>query len=160
MTAPERETLDHWVDFYRQSLLLKIDGLDADQLCRRSVPPSTMSPIGLVRHLTEVEAHWLREVLLDEEQPDLYSTVTSREGDFDDVDPVTAAADVERYRAELVATRAAQASWTDLDGPVRGLRRGERVNLRWILAHLIEEYDRHLGHLDLLGEAIDGRTGY
>lgn len=75
-------------------------------------------------------------------------------------DPATAAADVERYRAELVATRAARANWTDLDGPVRELRRGERVNLRWILAHLIEEYDRHLGHLDLLGEAIDGRTGY
>ncbi|MBP2409381.1 DinB family protein [Brachybacterium fresconis] len=160
MTAPERETLDHWVDFYRQSLLLKIDGLDADHLCRRSVPPSTMSPIGLVRHLTEVEAYWLREVLLEEEQPDLYCTVTSREGDFDDVDPATAAADVERYRAELVATRAAQANWTDLDGPVRGLRRGERVNLRWILTHLIEEYARHLGHLDLLREAIDGRTGY
>jgi Protein of unknown function (DUF664) len=52
------------------------------------------------------------------------------------------------------------AGWTDLDVPARGLRRGEPVNLRWILVHLIEEYARHLGQMDLLREAIDGRTGH
>ena len=64
------------------------------------------------------------------------------------------------YREEVERTRALAAEWTDLDVPGRGLRRGNQVNLRWILTHLIEEYARHLGHMDLLREAIDGRTGY
>lgn len=160
MLADERETLDHWVDFYRETLLVKIDGLDAEQLSRRSVPPSALSPIGIVRHLTDVEAYWLREVLLDEAQPDPHCSEDTPNGDFEDVDPATATADVEAYRQQLVATRAARASWDDLDSPVSGLRHGEPLNLRWILTHLIEEYARHLGHLDLLCEAIDGRTGY
>lgn len=161
MTGDERSVLDHWLDLYRETLLLKIMGLDAGQLARRAVPPSSMSLIGVVRHLTEVEAYWLRVVLLDEQDvPDYYCTSASPDGDFDDVDPATAAADVAAYRAELVTTRANTAAWTDLGGPVRGLRKDKRVNLRWILVHLIEEYARHLGHVDLLGEAIDGRTGY
>jgi hypothetical protein len=160
MTGDERSVLDHWLDLYRDTLMLKSAGLDADQLARRSVPPSSMSPIGIVRHLTEVGAYWLRVVLLDEQDvPDYYCTA-SPDGDFDDVDPDTAAADVAAYRAELVTTRANTSAWADLLPPVRGLRNGEPVNPRWILVHLIEEYARHLGHMDLLREAIDGRTGY
>ncbi len=64
------------------------------------------------------------------------------------------------YKAELLTTRANAAAWTDLNVPVRGLRKDKEVNLRWILIHLVEEYARHLGHMDLLREAIDGRTGY
>lgn len=161
MTGDERAVLDHWLDLYRDTALLKIAGLDGDQLARRSVPPSSLSLIGVVRHLTEVEAHWLRVVLLDEQDlPDHYCTPASPDGDFDDVDGASAAADVATYRAELATTRANAVAWTDLDSPVRGLRRNEPVNLRWILVHLIEEYARHLGHMDLLREAIDGRTGY
>ena len=161
MTGDERSVLDHWLDLYRDTVLLKIAGLDADQLARRAVPPSSMSLIGVVRHLTEVEAYWLRVVLLDEQDvPDYYCTPSSPDGDFDDAGPATAAADVAAYRAELVATRLNTAACTDLGTPVRGLRKGKPVNLRWILAHLIEEYARHLGHMDLLREAVDGRTGY
>ena len=161
MTGDERSVLDHWLDLYRDTLMLKIAGLDADQLARRSVPPSSMSPIGIVRHLTEVEAYWLRVVLLDEQDfPGYYCTTASPDGDFDDVDPASAVSDVAAYRAELVTTRANCAAWAELLPPVRGLRNGEPVNLRWILVHLIEEYARHLGHMDLLREAIDGRTGY
>lgn len=161
MTGDERVVLDHWLDLYRETVLLKIAGLDADQLARRAVPPSSLSLIGVVRHLTEVEAYWLRVVLLDEQDvPEYYCTPTSPDGDFDDIDPAAAATDVAAYRAELITTRANTAAWTDLDTPVRGLRRGNRVNLRWILTHLIEEYARHLGHMELLREAIDGRTGY
>lgn len=161
MTGSERAVLDHWLDLYRDTVLLKIAGLDAEQLTRRAVPPSSMSLIGIVRHLTEVEAYWLRVVLLDEQDlPDYYCTPTSQDGDFDDVDAATAAADVSAYQAELVTTRANATAWSDLAIPVRGLRTGKQVNLRWILIHLIEEYARHLGHMDLLREAIDGRTGY
>lgn len=73
---------------------------------------------------------------------------------------MTAAADVAAYQAEVVTTRAHALAWTDLAVPGRGLRNGQHLNRRWILIHLIEEYARHLGHMDLLREAIDGRTGY
>lgn len=161
MTGGERPVLDHWLDLYRDTVLLKIAGLDADQLCRRSVPPSTMSLLGVVRHLTEVEAYWLRVVLLDEQDvPDYYCTPDSPDGDFDDVEVTTGADDVAAYQAEITRTRALTHTWTDLDTPVQGQRNGKPVNLRWILTHLIEEYARHLGHMDLLREAVDGRTGY
>lgn len=161
MTGDERVVLDHWLDLYRDTVLLKIAGLDAEQLARQALPPSSMSLIGLVRHLTEVEAYWLRVVLLDEQGvPDYYCTPASPDGDFDDIEPATAAADVAAYRTELIATRASATAWTHLTTPVRGLRKGKQVNLRWILIHLIEEYARHLGHMDLLREAIDGKTGY
>ena len=161
MTGGERAVLDHWLGLYRDTVLLKLAGLDAEQLTRRALPPSSLSLLGIVRHLTEVEAYWLRVVLLDEaDVPDYYCTPQSPDGDFDDVDPAAAAADIDAYRAELLVTRAAADGWSDLDGPVRGLRRGKPVNLRWILVHLVEEYARHLGHVDLLREAVDGRTGY
>ena len=161
MTGAERAVLDHWLDLYRNTVLLKIAGLDAEQLAHRALPPSSMSLVGLVRHLTEVEAYWLRVVLLDEQDvPDYYCTQNSRDGDFDDVSAATAASDVATYRTEVERTRAKQAGWADLGTPVLGLRKGKPVNLRWVLVHLIEEYARHLGHMDLLREAIDGRTGY
>ncbi|WP_226346959.1 GNAT family N-acetyltransferase [Agilicoccus flavus] len=160
MTGAERELLEHWLDLYRETVLLKIAGLDAEQLARRSVPPSTLSLLGLVRHLTEVEAYWLRQVLLGQEVSDPYCTPESPDGDIEDARPGGAAADVAAYEAEVARTREFVAAWTDLDGPVRGLRRGRPVNLRWILTHLIEEYARHLGHMDLLRETVDGRTGY
>lgn len=161
MTGSERAVLDHWLDLYRDTVMIKLAGLDAEQLCRRSVPPSAMSLIGVVRHLTEVEAYWLRVVLLGEEGvPDYYCLPQSPDGDFDDVDPADAVRDVAAYQSEIDRTRAAAEGWTDLAAPVRGLRRGRPVNLRWILVHLIEEYARHLGHLDLLRETVDGRTGY
>jgi len=161
MTGGERAVVDHWLDLYRDTVLLKIAGLNAEQLTRCAVPPSAMSLIGVVRHLTEVEAYWLRVVLLDEQDvPDYYCTAGSQDGDFDDVDPATAAADVAAYQAEVSIARANATAWTDLAVRVRGLREGKQVNLRWILTHLVEEYARHLGHMDLLREAIDGRTGY
>lgn len=93
MTGGEAAVLAHWLDLYRETVLLKIAGLDAEQLCERSVSPSTMSLIGVVRHLTEVEAYWLREVLEGEpDVPDYYSTPGRPDGDFDEVDPSTAGA--------------------------------------------------------------------
>ncbi|SDD97713.1 DinB family protein [Auraticoccus monumenti] len=161
MTGDERAVLDHWVELYRETVLLKIAGLDADQLARRASPPSSMSLLGVVRHLTEVEAYWLRVVLLDEQDvPDYYCVPDSPDGDFDDATAATAVADVAAYLAELEVTRRAAGGWRDLTTPALGRRRGRPVNLRWILTHLIEEYARHLGHMDLLREAVDGRTGY
>ena len=159
LLAAERESLDAWLEFHRATVLQKIEGLDAEQLCRRSVPPSSLSPLGIVRHLGVVEEYWLGEVLLGEERPDPYCTPENPDGDLLDGTPGTALADVADYRERVAAARDAQAGWTALDGPVRGRLGCRELNLRWILTHLIEEYARHAGHLDLLREAIDGRTG-
>ena len=98
-TGTEREVLDYWVELYRTTVWWKIAGLDAEQLARRSIPPSTMSPLGIVRHLTEVEAYWLRVVLLDEQEvPDYYCTEASPDGDFDDATAATAESVVAAYR--------------------------------------------------------------
>lgn len=160
MLGSERDVLEYWLDLYRETLLLKIAGLTGDHLATRALPPSSMSLVGLVRHLTEVEAYWLRVVLHGQEVGDYWCTPDSPDGDFDGVAADTAAEDVEAYESELATTRDLLARWSDLDAPVVGLRHGKQVNLRWILVHLIEEYARHLGHADLLREAIDGRTGY
>jgi uncharacterized damage-inducible protein DinB len=161
MTGGERAVLDHWLDLYRDTVMLKIAGLNAESLASRPFPPSSMSLLGVVRHLTEVETYWLRRVLLDEQDvPDYYCAPTNQDGDFDDADAATAAADVSAYQDALSVSRANAAACTDLAVPVRGLRQGKQVNLRWILIHLVEEYARHLGHMDLVREQVDGRTGY
>lgn len=69
-------------------------------------------------------------------------------------------ADLAVYEQELARSRTILATWSDLDALARGKRRDRDVNLGWILVHLVEEYARHLGHMDLLRESIDGRTGY
>ena len=68
--------------------------------------------------------------------------------------------DVAAFSDAVDRARAWCAGVTDLDAPVAGTRHGNPVNLRWVYAHLIEEYARHLGHADLLREVVDGRTGY
>lgn len=156
----ERAVLDAWLRDYRLNALLKIDGLTAQQLAMRPIPPSALSLLGIIRHLTEVEMYWLREVLHGEELEDLYSTPEHPDGDFDLGSAGSAALDVDCYRRETARCAELAAAWIDLDGSVRGRRGGAELNLRWILTHLIEEYARHLGHMDLLREAIDGTTGY
>lgn len=156
----EREVLDAWLEEYRLSALLKIQDLDAEQLALCSVPPSSLSLLGVIRHLTEVEAYWLREVLHGEDVPDIHSSREHPDADLEGGSAATAAADVAAYREQIARCAAAAATWEDLDGPVVGTRHGAPLNLRWILTHLVEEYARHLGHMDLLREAIDGRTGY
>lgn len=160
MTAGERETLESWVEMYRATVPLKVAGLTGEELCRRSVPPSTLSLLGVVRHLTEVERYWYTDVVRGQDSPDVYSHRGSPEGDFDDGTPESAPDDLATYAREVEQARRHAAAVSDLDAPVAGLRHGRPVTLRWIHVHLVEEYARHLGHMDLLREAVDGRTGY
>lgn len=161
MLGGEREVLEHWLDLYRETVFLKLAGLTGEQLAARAVPPSSLSLIGVVRHLAYVEAYWLRSVLHGEEDVvHHWCTPDNPDGDFLDARAATAAESVEVYERELVTTRTRLGDWPDLDIPVIGRRHGKAVNLRWILTHLVEEYARHLGHMDLLREAVDGRTGY
>ncbi|MEU7158812.1 DinB family protein [Streptomyces chrestomyceticus] len=154
--APEGElaTLRDFLTNYRTTLRMKCEGLDAEQLARRSVPPSTMSLLGLVRHLAEVERDWRNWISDGDPLPKLYG---ARDADFDQAVAEQAQVDA-AYRdleREQAATDAALAGHPDL-----GARLGkDRISVRELLVHRIEEYARHCGHADLLRERIDGRVG-
>ncbi|MFE4513523.1 DinB family protein [Kitasatospora sp. NPDC056783] len=159
MVADEATTLTGFLDYHRDTLAQKCAGLTDDQLRLRSVPPSNLSLLGLVRHMAEVEQYWFQSVLLGQEIPEgHFWTEANEDGDFDDIDTADVAADFAVWRAEIEASRSAAAG-LPLDTVGKKLRRGEPVTLRWILAHMVEEYARHNGHADLLRESVDGATG-
>lgn len=160
MTADERSTLRDWLELYRSTVHLKVAGLTGEQLCAQPVPGSTLSLLGLVRHLTEVERYWLTDVLLGEDSGDIYSHRGAPEGDFELATPEGAPADLETYAVEVEQARRHEAAVGSVEDLAKGERRGRPVSLRWILSHLVEEYARHLGHMDMIRGAIDGRTGY
>ena len=153
---PEREMLESWLEYHRATLLWKCDGLDDAQLKVRSVEPSSMSLLGLVRHMAEVERNWFRRVLDQQDAPGIYYDDANPDGDFDDVDGADVTADLAQFEAEVEAARAIAAAH-GLDDT--GVRRGAPVSLRWIYVHMIEEYARHNGHADFLRERIDGAVG-
>ena len=148
-----------WLEFHRETLALKCQGLSPEQLRRRAVPPSTLSLLGLVRHMTEVERNWFQRTIAGADAPPLYYTEADRDGDFDNVDGADPEEAFAAWRAECEAARQVLAGVPSLDDAGAGLRRGETVSVRWILVHMIEEYARHNGHADLLRQCIDGATG-
>jgi uncharacterized damage-inducible protein DinB len=160
VVADEREMLAGWLDFHRATLALKCEGLNDDQLKERSVPPSSLSLLGLVRHMADVERGWFRQVFADEDVPDLYYTEQEPDADFNRVDDAAAADAFATWQAECARARqitAAAPSFDDLSR--RPTQRGNIISLRWIMVHMIEEYARHNGHADFLRERIDGVTG-
>jgi hypothetical protein len=155
LATDERTTLDAYLDYHRATLLWKCEGLTDGQLRQRAVPPSTLSLLGLVRHLTQIERGWFREDAANP-MPDIYSTDDRPDADFDDVEQADVPANLAAYRKEVEACRAAVAG-LPLDHLIKG--RTREYSLRWIYLHMIEEYARHNGHADLLRQAIDGATG-
>jgi len=148
----ERATLQLFLDWQRTTLLLKCQGLTGEQLCERTVPPSGLSLLGLIRHMTRVERIWFRQRFAGQPVEEPYA----QDAEFTLTDPAGAAADYGRFTDELPLVDAAVA-----DAPLEatfGLR-GETLNLRFIYVHMIEEYARHNGHADLLRERIDGAVG-
>lgn len=159
----EKATYGSYLDAYRLTVRMKCDGLTAEQLARRSVPPSSLSLLGLVRHLARIEHQWFSRVLggrLDEERlydsdgnPDL--AFTGAVGNHDDVreafatweDQVKAARDI----LTALPEEALAGEVPDGDGDV--------IVIRDLVLLVISEYARHTGHIDLLRECIDGRTG-
>ena len=161
---PVGELATHWsyLRAYRTTLEMKCDDLDADQLARRSVPPSTLSLLGLVRHLAKVEHSWFRRVLQDQpDLPRLYSTPEDPDADFDGAvgDPAVVEEAWAAWRRETAAADAWLATQTDDDMGRTVTHHGEPTSVRDVLEHMVEEYARHAGHADLLRECIDGRTG-
>jgi len=157
--AGEREAVESWLDFHRETMLLKCAGLDADQLKTRAVPPSGMSLLGLVRHMVEVERWWFRINVAGEDLDYEYCTDESPDGDWDLLDGADPEADFATWHREVEAARAAVRD-RDLDETFKAKgRAGHLMNLRWVYLHMVEEYARHNGHADLLRERIDGATG-
>jgi uncharacterized damage-inducible protein DinB len=156
-TGPERPMLEGWLDWQRQTLLVKCAGLTAEQLKLRAVEPSTLSLLGLLRHMAEVERSWFRIRSAGEQLPKLYCSDTNPDGDFDDVADADAQADHATFLAEIEAARAA-VTGVPLDHEFTSSRH-QTLSVRWVYLHMIEEYARHNGHADLLRERIDGSTG-
>ncbi|MGW0752290.1 DinB family protein [Streptomyces sp. NPDC002587] len=159
-TGDERSMLAGFLADQRATLEMKCAGLDTE-LSRRSVEPSTLSLLGLVRHLADVERRWFRQVLDRQDVAPLFSSQADPDGGFDgarsgDAGAVRAA--WEAWRAEVAFADRFVAGAPDLDVEGEDVWRG-RVSLRWVLIHLVEEYARHNGHADLLRERIDGAIG-
>ncbi len=155
----EATTLRQYLDRYRMTFEMKCDGLSPDQLATRSVPPSTMSLLGLVRHLAVVEHHWFRRTLGGRtDLPHLYSSEEDPDLDFTGAVGTDACVREawESWRREVDHAREVFARYDDLG---RTFVPGEPWQARGVVVHMIEEYARHCGHADLLRECLDGRTG-
>jgi uncharacterized damage-inducible protein DinB len=155
----ERATLTEFLRTQRLTLELKCADLDAEQLARRSVEPSTMSLLGLIRHMAEVERKWFRIRFAEAVTANRYQTSDDPDGDFNGAvaDPAVVGEAWAAWQAEVTFTNDFIADhdfdFVGKDGT------GEPVSLRELLVHMIEEYARHNGHADLLRERIDGRVG-
>lgn len=160
----ERGLLLDYLRYYRLTLEMKCGGLDAEQIARRSAPPSTMSLLGLVRHLADGERH-LRRVMAGEEAPDLYRTEEDRDAEWNGAvaDPAVVEDAWRQWHAEMEATDRYLDGVSDLGTWNTGASdfgpEGADLQLRDALVGQIVEYARHCGHADLLRERIDGRVG-
>jgi len=149
----ERSVLLGYLAYHRAVLARKVDGLSDEQARRQACPPSALTLLGLVRHMTDVERWWFRRVLLAEDVPGL----------FDDEEEWNVPADA-------TVTETMSTFWNEIaivDGHLAAASMDDRTaladqgehTLRRTIVHMIEEYPRHCGHADLLREMIDGTTG-
>jgi hypothetical protein len=154
-SGSERTVLESMLDFYRATVVTKVAGLSDAQAFEAGVPPSTLTPATVVKHLAGTERFWfsIDFAALDVTWPwtddDLHGNFRVEPGD-------TLAAIVAEYVEECERSRRAVAD-ADLDDPARG--EDMDFTLRYAFVHLIQETARHCGHLDLLRERVDGSVG-
>jgi uncharacterized damage-inducible protein DinB len=158
-TADERTALTHFLNEQRASFERACAGLDAEQMARRSVEPSAMSLLGLVRHLAGVETGWFRTVMAGEDVRRPFADPDDPDADFHGAEPDPALVDEawETWRREVAFTDDFIAAAPGLEVTGIDKWRGP-MSLRWVLIHMIEEYAQHVGHADLLRERIDGHV--
>ncbi|MER7399087.1 DinB family protein [Streptomyces sp. NPDC000151] len=155
----ERETLRGFLDFHRATLAMKCEGLTDEELRRHSMPPSTLTLLGLVRHMAEVERTWFRQVINAEDIPLVWSPEGDRQVAYD-ASGATRSEAFAAWEAEVAHARRIEAAAPSLDVTGHFARWGEDVSLRLVMVHLIHEYARHNGHADFLREGIDGTVGF
>ena len=157
LTGAGRPILEGYLNWQRVTLLNICAGLTGEQLARRPVPSSSLSLLGLIRHLAKVERIWFRQRAGGQPVPPLFDPARGKDADFNDAVAAEAEADIARLQEE----------WREADKAAAGLDfedtldagRGETFSLRMTYVHMIGEYARHNGHADLLREALDGVTG-
>ena len=156
LTGQDRPILEGFLNWQRVTLLNICAGLTGDQLASRPIPASSLSLLGLIRHLAKVERIWFRQRAAGQPVEPMYDPSLGQDADFDDGTAAEASADIERLRAE----------WRRADAAVAGMDfgetfdvDGEAYSLRMAYVHMIAEYSRHNGHADLLRQSIDGVTG-
>ncbi len=156
----ERTNLQEYLRVYRTTLRMKCDGLTPGQLATRSVPPSTMSLLGLIRHMAKVERDWFRLRGAREDAPRLYWSEQDRDEAFTGAVAQQVVVDeaFARWDEEVAYGQRFVAAEPDL-GRAYTYRDGATISLRELMLHMVEEYARHCGHADLLRECVDGRTG-
>jgi hypothetical protein len=153
----ERETLEGALDWYRAVIEHKVDDLGLDE-AKRIMTPTGLSLLGVIRHLGWVERGWFQETFAGEEVGSIDSEEdNSAEFALDPYDTIDSVIGFYRYEVERSKQIAEVSSLDDLS--IKTTRFGERVSLRWILVHMLEETARHAGHMDVVRETIDGRTG-
>lgn len=159
LVGGERELLRSYLDFHRATLAMKCDGLSDEQLRQQSMPPSSLSLLGLVRHMAEVERTWFRRVINGEDIP----LVWSDSGDYQvayDASSATRADAFAAWEAEVAHARRIEQAAASLDVTGHHAKWGGDVSLRRIMLHVIGEYSRHNGHADFLREGVDGTVGF
>ncbi len=156
LVGDDRPILEGVLRWHRATLLNICAGADAEQLARRPFSHSTLSLLGLVRHLAKVERIWFRERLASMSFEPMHDAALGKDSDFLGAAASTAEADFTRFAAECAASDeiAARHSFED---PVDC--RGGPMSLRMVYVHMIGEYARHNGHADIIREQIDGVTG-
>jgi uncharacterized damage-inducible protein DinB len=166
LTGDEVATLRGFLDYYRDTIRTKTEGLTQGQLAIM-LPPSDMTLGGLLKHLALVEHSWFAEVLLGVDLGEPWASV-DWEADRDwewhsakDDSPSELRELFDRAISEsnLILDDALTTGSVDALSVRASSRTQEPYSLRWILVHLIEEYARHAGHADLIRESIDGQVG-
>jgi uncharacterized damage-inducible protein DinB len=155
MTGPDRPLLEEMLAHHRTTLLNICAGLTAEELASRPIPSTSLTLLGLVRHLAKVERVWFRKRLAQQDIEHLHNFEARDDTDFNVIDPANAEAAVAQLLEEQ---QAADAAARNLDFDVTFESQGEDMSLRMLYLHMIQEYARHNGHADLLREAIDGVT--
>ncbi len=159
-TSDERTTLLGFLEHQRRFLARKAEGIAEEQARSATCPPSDLTMHGLIRHLSDVERGWAQRTFAGQKAVPLYYGEShpdgDEDGDFHPPSDATLADALDVWRREIETANSIYNAAVDLDQIDKG--RGF-YSLRWILVHLIEEYARHLGHADLIRQAIDGQTG-
>ncbi|WP_370092811.1 DinB family protein [Streptacidiphilus sp. MAP12-20] len=158
-SSGERQSLRELLDFHRATLAMKCDGLTDEELRQQSMPPSTLSLLGLVRHMAEVERAWFRRTINQETDLPL---VWSPEGDYQvayDASGSTREQAFAAWHAEIEHSRRIEREAESLELTVYAPRWESDVTLRAVMLHMLLEYGRHNGHADFLREGVDGTVG-
>lgn len=151
--------LESWLEWHRATLERKCEGLTGSQLRERSVPPSRLSLLGLVRHLAEVELSWFQRGVAAEDVQYHWISDDGEDADFEFTDDADISEAFESWHASISRSHEIVDATPTLDCTFARRSDGEPIWLRWVLCHMIEEYARHNGHADLLRERIDGSVG-